>query len=443
MRIAVVGCGAAGLTAASYARRTNRSAQVIIIERGGSPAYSRCGLPLLLSGEIQDPQSLLFADREWYRANGMELLLNTKAVGILPKERKLVLSGEHAGELAYDSLILCTGAEPIIPNLPGIGLRNVFTLRGLDDALRILEALRTCRSAVVVGGGGGGLEAAVALRSRGLEVTVVEMLPQILPGLLDPEFALELQKSLEAHGLKFILNSRLEALEGKERVEEVLAGDRHLPCDLVLLCPGVRADLTLATGAGLEVDQRLHAIKVNSRMETSEPGIYAAGDCVCSPSFTGAQILNQLGTTAVRQGKVAGINAAGGRAELPPLVGTFVTKLFDLEIASAGLTEGQARELGTGCVSAAAEVSCRPKYSPERLRLRIKLVASQEGRLLGGQILGPREAGLRAQILGLTLALGKDVGWLASAEFCYHPLVGDVNEPLSTVAEILARKLRR
>ncbi len=443
MKIAIIGCGAAGLTAASYARRTNRGARVTIIERGSSPAYSRCGLPLLLAGEIQDPQSLLFADQEWYRANGIELLLKTGAVKILPEERKVLLSGEHTGELAYDSLVLCTGADPILPNLPGIGLRNVFTLRGLDDALQILEVLKTCRSAVVVGGGAVGLEAAVALRSRGLEVTVVEMLPQILPGVLDPEPALEVQRSLEARGLKFILNSRLEALEGKERVEEVVAGGHRLPCDLVLLCLGVRPDLTLAAEAGLEVDRELQAIKVNSRMETSEPGIYAAGDCACSPSFTGVHILNQLGTTAVRQGKVAGINAAGGRAELPPLVGTFVTKLFDLEVASAGLTEKQAGELGIGCISAAAELSCRPKYSPDRLRLRIKLVASQEGRLLGGQIVGPREAGLRAQILSLSLALGKDVGWLASAEFCYHPLVGEVNEPLSTVAEILARKLRR
>jgi len=443
VRIVIAGCGAAGLTAASYARRTNPDAEIIIAEGGRFPAYSRCGLPLLLSGEVKKPEDLLFASPDWYRLNRLELLLQSPVEEVEAGAKKVRLGGSNPQEIHYDSLILCTGSLPVIPSVPGVDLENVFVLRSLEDAIKISEAMESHRSAVIVGAGAIGLEVASALNQRGLEVRVVERFPQVLEGWLDPEMSREVEEHLAKKGIHLLLNSPLEAVEGSGKVEGVVAGGKHLACGLAIVAVGTRPQIELAQRIGLKIDEQTRGILVNERMETSREGIYAAGDCAVAPSHFGGAVSSQLGTTAVRQGRVAGINAAGGSAIFPPLVGNLVCRLPGLEIASTGLTERRAGRLGIECVSVSAEMDCRPRYSPEKLRLRIKLISARDGRLIGGQIIGPAEAQLRAQMLSSLIASGKDVGWLASMETGYHPLTGEAVEPLCALSEVLLRKLQR
>lgn len=441
----IIGCNAAGVTAASYSRRTDRSAEITIVERGKYPAYSRCGLPYVIEGAITSFEDLLIFSPEWYRMNKINLMLETEAIKIDPAAKNVkVVRGGVEQMLEYDSLVLCTGAEPITIPVPGRDLPQVYQLRTLEDGMRVLEATRRSKSAAVIGARFVGLETAAGLRHRGLEVTVVEMLPQILDGVLDQELASEVQKSMEEHGIKFILNSPLKEIKGGKGVEAVVAGDHEFSCDMVVMAAGVRANTDLAKEAGVEVSDRPPAIRVDDRMETSVEGIYAAGDCVICPTHmvTRQPWMSQLGTVAVRQGKVAGTNAAGGDSKFPPVLGTCVSKVFEVEIASTGLTDAYARKFNLDSISLSVTLPARPHYLPEKVPTRVKLVTRRDGSLIGGQIVGLKESGLRAEIISAAIAKGMTVEELSMLDNCYCPVTADVNEPLSVAAELLSRKLR-
>lgn len=385
---------------------------------------------------------------QWYRMNRIELMLETTATRIDTSAKTVEVVGRDGREktLEYDSLVLCTGAEAVETSVPGKDLPQVYKMRILEDGGKLLEATQRYKSAVVVGAGFVRLETAAALKRRGLEVAVVELLPQILDGVLDPELASEVQKRMEEMGIRFFLNSGLREIRGKDRVEGVLAGEQELPCEMVVVAAGVRANIQLARDAGIEVIEKPPAVKVDDRMETSARGVYAAGDCVICPShaIAGQPWLSQLGTVAVRQGKVAGTNAAGGDARFPPVLGTCVSKIFDIEIASTGLTESYAKKLGIDCVSATIEAPARPHYVPEEVPTRVKVVAKKlDGRVIGVQIVAPKEAGLRAEIASIAIAKGATIDELSIFDNCYCPVVADVNEPLSVAAELLMRKMKR
>ena len=444
-KIVIIGCNAAGVTAASYSRKIDRAAEITIVERGRYPAYSRCGLPYVIEGVIPNFEDLLIFPAEWYRMNRLNLTLETTATEIDTSAKTVKITGGGGEErmFEYDSLILCTGAEPITIPVPGKDLPQVYQLRTIEDGKKVLEAAKESKSAAVIGARFVGIETAGALRHHGLEVTLVEMLPQILDGVLDPELASEVQKSMEERGAKFLLNSALREIRGEKRVEAVVAGDHEFSCDMVVMAAGVKANTGLAERAGVEVSGRPPAIKVNEKMETNIEGIYAAGDCVICPAHAvvSQPWMSQLGTVAVRQAKVAGINAAGGSAKFPAVLGTCASKVFDVEIASTGLTETYARKFDLDCVSASVKLPARPHYLPEKVPLRVKLVAKRDGHLIGGQVIGVKEAALRAEIISAAITSGMTVDELSVLDNCYCPVIADVNEPLSTTAELVLRKL--
>jgi NADH oxidase (H2O2-forming) len=445
-KIVIIGCNAAGMTSASYSRKTDRTAEITVVERGKYPAYSRCGLPYVIEGVIPNFEDLLISPVEWYRMNKINLMLETTATEIDTSEKTVKIAHKEGEErtLDYDSLVLCTGAEPVTIPVPGKDLPQVYQLRTLEDGRRVFEKAKECKSVAVIGARFVGIETAAALSHRGCEVTVVEMLPQILDGILDPEFASEVQKSMEERGVKFLLNSALEEIKGDGHVEAVVAGGHEFSCEMVVTAVGVRANIELAERAGIEVSKRPSAIKVNEKMETDVDGVYAAGDCVICPTHAvvSQPWMSQLGTVAVRQAKIAGINAAGGNTKFPAVLGACASKVFDVEIASTGLTETYARRFNLDCISAGAKLPARPHYLPEKVPLRVKLVARRDGRLIGGQLVGIKEAGLRAEIISAAIAKEMTVDELSMLDNCYCPVIADVNEPLSAAAELLLRKLR-
>jgi len=310
----IIGANAAGVHAANAARKTDPKAEITLIEKEPYPAYSRCGIPYVLTGEIPSFESLEAFPPSHYRMMKLDLRLDTKARSINPED-KIVLVEDNDGNfeaLRYDSLILATGADPFIIPIEGHDLPGVFAMRTIDDGKAIQEAAKTAKNAVVIGAGFIGLESVHALVASKIKTTVIEIVPYILPALFDEDMADYTQKKVEEHGVDVVLGRRVDAILGKDKVTSVSVGGEEIKTDLVVMAAGVRPRTDLTRGLGVELGVT-RAIRVNPRMETSVSGIFAAGDCVESQSsITGLPCLYQLGTNAVRQGATAGVNAAGG-----------------------------------------------------------------------------------------------------------------------------------
>ena len=445
-KIVIIGCGAAGVSAASAARKTDRNAEITMLNDERYSAYSRCGMPYVMEGEIPNFENLVIYPAQYYNMMKINLHTETVATDIDPSAKtvKAVDEGGKEQNFDYDSLIIATGASALVIPVSGSNLPGVYALRTLDDGRKILEGSKVAESAVVVGARLVGLEVAVALRDHGLEVTVIELLPQILEGILDPELAEEIQAKLEAVGIRFILGTGITEIVGRNHVEVARAGSREIKADLVVMATGVRGRTDLAKKMGVAMGET-KLIKVDEHMETNIKEVYAAGDCIeCVNAITGKPAVSQLGTNAVRQGKVAGVNAAGGNMVYPKILGSCITRILGTEIASTGLTETHAKKQGIECISASAEADARPSYYPERVPVKVKLLAnSADGRLIGAQIISIKEAGPRIDIISAAMMRGATVEDFILYDHAYCPPLADVVEPVSVVAELVARKLIR
>ena len=445
-KILIIGANAAGVHAASAARKTDSKAEITLVTDEKYLAYSRCGLPYVLAGEIPSFEDLVVFPPSYYRMMKLEVRTETTAKGIDPKE-KIVQTENKSGEtesLNYDSLILTTGANPFIPPIEGHDKKGVIALRTLDDGKIIQEMVKKAKSGVVIGAGFVGLETAHALVKNNIKTTVIEVAPYVIPGLFDEDIADYMQKKIEEHGVRMLMGSRVTEILGDDKVTGVKTADEEIEADIVVMAAGVRPTTTLATEIGVEVGVT-RGITVNPRMETSIQDIYAAGDCVESRSMiTGLPCLIQLGTIAVRQGKVAGTNAAGGYATFPGVVCTAVSKMFDFEIGSVGLTEYQAQRIGFKTVSGSITGKTRAAYFPGAKELRVKIIAEPYmGRTMGAQIVGGEEVTQRINMISLGIQKEITVWELARADTGYAPPLAETLEPVALAAEIAAMKIRR
>ncbi|MEM2368165.1 MAG: FAD-dependent oxidoreductase, partial [Candidatus Bathyarchaeia archaeon] len=345
-RIVIIGAHAAGVDAASSARKTDRSAEITLITDEKYAGYSRCGLPFVIGGHIPSFSNLIVFPPSYFQMMKLNLKTETKVTKI-DTGKKTVLTVDKAGnteEIPYDSLIIAAGASAFTPPIKGREKQGIIPLRTIEDGQRIDQAIREgAKTAVVMGAGLIGLETAVALQERGLNVTVVEMLPQVLPAMLDADIAKMVQEMLEQKGIRILTNKPVEEFLGTDRVTGIVAGGEQINADLFVSAFGVRANTQLAVDAGIALGET-RAIKTNARMETSIKDVYAVGDCAESTHIvTQRPALQQLGTVAVRHGKVAGINAAGGYALFTGVLGSAVTQLYDTQVGVTGLTEAAAQ----------------------------------------------------------------------------------------------------
>jgi len=437
-RVVVIGGGAAGMSAASAARRGRPAADVVVCEAGGFAAYGMCGIPYLLGGVVPEAADLLaYPPAEFRDKRGIDLRLRTRvsAIDVAGRRVRTVSEGTE-GIIDYDVLVFATGASPVRPPVPGLSGPRVFTVRSLDDAIELRQLLEggTVGHAVVVGAGYIGLETAEALVEAGVEVEVVEALPGVL-GTVDEPLALLAQAELERHA-KVRLSARLEEVREQAdgtaagRALTAVVGGTEIGTDLVVVAAGVRPATELLISAGAEhLPDR--ALVVDAQMRTSLPDVFAAGDCVALHHLVlGRPAWVPLGPAANKTGRVAGTVAAGGTASFSGVAGTAVVKVFDLEVARTGVTLTEARQAGLTAVATDVVSRSRAKYYPGAAPLHVRLVHTPDGKLLGGQIAGREGAAKRIDVLATALLAGFTVADLAALDLSYAPPFAPVYDPV-------------
>jgi NADPH-dependent 2,4-dienoyl-CoA reductase/sulfur reductase-like enzyme len=449
--LVIVGGVAAGLAAAMEARRTAPDLPVTVFERTGDISYGACGLPYVVAGLIPSPDALVLHTPEYFRArHSIEVRLDCEAVELLPS--KSFVRVREAGverEVGYDSLVLATGAAAVCPPLPGRDLEGVFVLRHMRDGRRMLRYFEEAppRTAVVVGAGYIGLEMAEAFTARGLRTTLVEASDKVM-GALTGSARDMVAEELRAGGVEVLFGERVTAFEGRgTRVERVLTGSgRALEADVVSVGVGVRPEVALAVAAGVEVGES-GAVRTDERQRTSAPGVYAAGDC-CEVlnKVSGRRVWHPLGQPAVRQGWVAGANAAGQDsspdARYTGVVGTNAVKVFGLEVSRTGLSLEEALEAGFDAAEVESESHTRAGYYPGGSRILTRVVTDARGRLLGAQLVGREGVAQRVNVFAAALHAGLKVDEVERLDLAYAPPFAPTIDPIIRAAHQAQKQYR-
>ncbi len=445
MKVIIIGGGAGGLSTASNIRKYDDDAEITVVTRDKNVAYSPCAIPYVLSGDVENFEDIIMHQPEDYLERSITVLTEAEVLKIDKDRRtmKYILTQDkmlHERELEYDYLVIATGGAPFIPPVKGANLKGVFTIRTINDGLKIKAWAGKSRKAVVVGAGLIGLETAYGLKKMGLDVVVAEMVSQIVPRLLDPSMAHLVQNYLEKEGIRVILGSSIEKIMGREKVEGILLGDEIIEADLVIMATGVRPETHLAEYVGCELGK--WAIKVNEKMETSIPGIYAVGDCVeVTDAITGHPTQSPLGSTAVRQAKIAAKNIVGLSVDIPPVLNATVAKIGALEFGAVGLTKSVATHNGIFVIAGKKRALTKARYYPGAKRIDVKMVCNLQGRIIGCQIVAEERVAERVDTMALAIAKKVTCYELVNMEFSYAPPVSMVIDPIILAAENACEKL--
>ncbi len=440
-RLVVVGGDAAGMSAASQAKKRRPDLEVVAFERGRATSYSACGIPYWISGTVESEAALVARTPAQHRANGIDVRMRTEVTAIDLDRRRVAwrdLEDGREGHEPFDDLVHATGSVPMRPPVPGIDARGVHGVQVLDDGVALRAALEAgARRVVVVGGGYIGLEIAEACRVRGLDVTVVDRSATPV-GTYDPDVGAFIAEAVRGMGIDLVLSDGVAAVEtdatGRAR-GVVTASGRTLEADLVVLGLGVRPNTALATEAGIPLGTS-GGLAVDVRMRTPVEGVWAAGDCVESRHrLSGERVVVALGTHANKQGRVAGINIGGGYATFPGVIGTQVTKVCDLEVARTGLSSREAEAAGYSFVTASVDSTTKAGYFPGARPIRIKMLAERRtGRLLGAQLVGREAAAKRIDALAICIWNGMSVDEVLSLDLSYAPPFSPVWDPVLIAA---------
>ena len=438
MKVIIVGGVAGGATAAARLRRLDEQAEVIVFERSGHVSYANCGLPYYIGGVIEDPAELTLQTPEsFWRRFRIDMRVHHEVLSIHP-DRKTVtvknLETDEVFEEGYDKLLLSPGAKPTQPRLPGVGLDRVFTLRTVEDTLKIREFVETekPRSAILAGGGFIGLELAENFREMGMEVTIVQRPKQVLSPL-DPEMASFLHAKMRAKGMQLKLGRTVEGFEEEGAGVRVLLKDEApLRADMVILAIGVTPDSRLAKEAGLELGIK-GSIVTNDRMETSAPDVYAVGDAVEVRHFiTGEKAVISLAGPANRQGRIAAENIAGGDSRYPGSMGSSILKLFDLTAASTGINERTAKAAGIDCEKVYLSPANHAGYYPGGRVMTMKVLYEKNTyKLLGAQIVGRDGVDKRIDVLATAMMAGLTALQLKELDLAYAPPYSSAKDPVN------------
>jgi NADPH-dependent 2,4-dienoyl-CoA reductase/sulfur reductase-like enzyme len=461
----VIGGVAAGTSAASKARRIDPSADIKIIQEENVVSYGACGIPYVIEGIISGFEELIERPIDVFKNKyKIDVITNMRAYKIDRFKKRVYTTNLQSLEetvFDYDSLIIATGARASIPNIKGANQMGVFFIRKYADGIKInySDITNKAQSCIITGAGLIGLEMVEAFKKRrrltgrsgvgsGMEsirdVTIVEMADHILPTMLDKTMAKIVEKELEANSVKTILGERVEEILGRNgKVTGIRTNtNRQINSDFIVLGTGVRPNSEIARDAGVELGHS-NAIKVDKYMRTNVPSIYAAGDCATARNYiTNKDMYLPLGTTANKQGRIAGENAAGGNARFRGIAGSAITKVFDLFIGKTGLSTQEALRIGFDPVEEVIEDITRAGYYPDKKPIWIKIVGDRKsGRLLGSQIIGGEGVKERIDLISLALLLKADIRDLASFDACYVPPASPVWEPINIAASQTAKQL--
>ena len=453
LKVVIVGGVAAGPKVASKVARLIPDADITIIDKGKILAYAGCGLPYYISGVVKDQAELTSSHAGVVRdpvfsrnVKNVHVMNQTEVLEIDRSKKRVNVRNYREDQktwINYDKLVLATGATPIIPDIKGNHLKNIFTLHGVTDAEGIKSALENqmARDVVIIGGGLIGIEITDALAQKGCRVTIVEQRTQILR-ILDWEIAKLVENHLEAHGVKVLTETSVEAFYGYEKVTSVSTNRGILPADLVISAIGVHPNVSLAKKAGLNLGVT-GGIAVDGKMQTSDPDIYAAGDCTETTNLiTQKPDYIPLGSTANKQGRVAAINLCGGNENFPGVLGTIACKVFDCSIARTGLTESAACGLELDVTTALIPAPDREHFIPGAKTLLMKFVVDTKTRcLLGAQAIGSNHVDKRIDVAAMAVYNKMTIDQIANMDLCYAPPFAPVMDSFITAANITRNKL--
>ncbi len=468
MKVIIIGGVAGGASCAARLRRLDEKAEIIMVEKGPYVSYANCGLPYHVGGVIPQEASLLVANVETFRSQfSIDARTHCEAVGISPEKKTVELKNLETGEItieSYDKLVLSPGAVSVHPPIPGIDLPGIFHVRTVPDARAIREWLKKGTAflvgldhysgfqvkkpksrAVVIGGGFIGLEMVENLVHRGLDVTLVELIDQVLPPV-DVEHARVIEAYLKRHGVKLALGDGAAGFKQAQNgtIEVETKSGKIYPADIVILALGVRPDTTLAKMAGLEIGQ-LGGIRVDEHMQTSDPDIFAVGDAVEVKDFvTGQWSLIPLAGPANRQGRIAGDVIAGRDSRFRGTQGTSVIGLFGATIAWTGVSEKMLKKLGdTDYEKIYIYPNSHAGYYPGAKPIAMKVIfRKSDGRLLGVTALGEDDVDKRISVFAAMIQMGATIYDLDEVELCYAPPFGSAKDPVNFAGMVAADILR-
>ncbi|MGW1603121.1 FAD-dependent oxidoreductase [Streptomyces eurythermus] len=451
-RLVVIGGDAAGMSAASQARRLRGPGELEIVafERGHFTSFSACGIPYWVGGQVPERDRLIARTAQEHRARDIDLRMRTEVTEIDvagQRVRARALDSGTESWTSYDKLVIATGARPVRPDLPGVDAPGVHGVQTLDDGQALLDTLANARGrrAVVVGAGYIGVEMAEALIRRGFEVTVVNRGREPM-STLDPDMGRLVHRAMEGLGITMVGDAEVtEVLTGRDgRVRSVATRDAEFPADVVILGIGVRPETALARAAGLPLGTHGGLLTDLAMRVRGQEDIWAGGDCVEVLNLvSGQQQYVPLGTHANKHGQVIGTNAGGGYATFPGVVGTAVSKVCDLEIARTGLREKDARRAGLRFETVTIESTSRAGYYPGAAPMTVKMLAeARTGRLLGVQIVGREGAGKRVDIAAVALTARMTVEEMTALDLGYAPPFSPVWDPVLVAARKAASKVR-
>ncbi|MFD9217657.1 FAD-dependent oxidoreductase [Streptomyces sp. NPDC059544] len=443
-RMVVIGGDAAGMSAASQARRLRAPGELEIVafERSHFASYSACGIPYWVGGDVDHRDALVARTPQEHRKRGIDLRTRTEVVELdVPGRRVRARDLESGSEswTAYDKLVIATGARPVRPRLPGIDARGVHGVQTLDDGQALLDTLAGLegRRAVVVGAGYIGVEMAEALLKRGFEVTVVNRGRQPM-ATLDPDMGRLVHEAMDGLGITTVNDAEVtKILTGPDgRVRAVATEDGEFPADVVVLGIGVEPETALARAAGLPLGTHGGLLTDLSMRVRGYDDVWAGGDCVeVLDLVSGRERHIPLGTHANKHGQIIGAGVGGGYATFPGVVGTAVSKVCDLEIARTGLLEKEALAVGLRFVTVTVESTSRAGYYPDAAPMTVKMLAERRtGRLLGVQIVGREGAGKRVDIAAVALTAGMTVERMTALDLGYAPPFSPVWDPVLVAA---------
>lgn len=449
-KIVIVGGVAGGASCAARCRRLDETAEILILDRGPYVSFANCGLPYYVGDVIKDEAKLLVANPALFRDRfNIEVRTENEVVAINREAREIEVKEVASGRMyreTYDALVLSPGAAAVRPPLPGIDLPGIFVVRTIPDSRQIRAWIdeKPAKSAVIVGGGFIGLEMAENLVHRGLSVTVVEMLDQVMPPL-DPEMARPVQEHLEKHGIKVALGDGVASFEARrgQVAVKTKSAEEHAG-DIVILAIGVRPETALAKAAGLELGAR-GGIRVDDRMRTGDPNIWAVGDAVeVKDVVTGEWALIPLAGPANRQGRIAADGICGRDSKFRGVQGTAICGVFDIAVASTGASEKSLQRAG---ITDYEKVYLHPAnhvgYYPGAKPINLKLIFQKsDGRILGAQAVGEAGVDRRIDVIATAIQFGGSVFDLEESELCYAPQFGGAKDPVNYAGMIAANSLR-
>ena len=454
-KILVVGGVALGPKAGARARRRDPEAEITIVDMGDIFSYAGCGMPFYIEGQITEIDELLCTsfgvrrDEAYFNnVKDIKLLGHTEALKINRAEKTVIVRDLKTGsvrDIPYDNLVLGVGANPVVPPIEGINLEGVYRLYDPDDAVSIRVKLdEGAKNVVIVGGGLIGMEVCGSFASRGCTVTVLEMMDRLVPALLDPDMSLLLEKYLRENRINLGLGCRVSKIvddgSGRAKAVETAKGD-VFDADMVVVAIGVRPNVKLAKEAGLQIGTT-GAIAVDEYLRTSDPDIYAGGDCVENTDLaTGRKIYLPLGSTANKHGRVIGDNVTGGNSKFPGVTLTAVFKVLDFNVGKTGLSEREAREIGFETVTATTPRNDCSDYYPKNKPFIVKLIADKSNlKLLGCQALGLGEAVKRIDVVSACLRFGGTISDLADLDLGYAPPYSTAIDAVAHAANVIRNK---